>query len=126
MVAGNTPVLVHNCDVSMDEALDRAAAHVGDNPTSVRSGSGGVQFMSESVDGAGNRVRKIARFDANPNSSHVRKLGPHINLETQINGKTVVKGPLKDPHTRIDPSTIRPGDYYPLGDCEIINACPLG
>jgi hypothetical protein len=113
VIAGTTPVLVHNCGISMDEALDRAAAHVGDNPTSVRSGSGGVQFMSESVDEAGNNVRKIARFDVNPNSAHVQKLGPHINLETQINGKTVVKGPLKDPHTPIDPSNIRPGDYYP-------------
>jgi hypothetical protein len=97
----------------MDEALDRAAAHVGDNPTSVRSGSGGVQFMSESVDEAGNTVRNIARFDVNPNSAHVQKLGPHLNLETQINGRTVVSGPLKDPHTPIDPTTVRPGDYYP-------------
>lgn len=69
--------------------------------------------MSVTTDEAGNAVRKIARFDVNPNSAHVQKLGPHLNLETQINGRTVTSGPLKDPHTPIDPSTIRPGDYWP-------------
>ncbi|MGW1157847.1 golvesin C-terminal-like domain-containing protein [Streptomyces sp. NPDC002519] len=113
VLAGATPVLVHNCDISMDEAVNRAVAHVGDNATVVRSGSGGVQFMSVTTDEAGNAVRKIARFDVNPNSAHVQKLGPHLNLETQINGRTVTSGPLKDPHTPIDPSTIRPGDYWP-------------
>jgi hypothetical protein len=49
----------------------------------------------------------------NPGSGHVQKLGPHLNLETQINGKTVTSGPLKDSHTAIDPSTIRSGDYWP-------------
>ena len=97
----------------MDEAVNRGVAHVGDGATVVRSGSGGVQFMSVTTDEAGNAVRKIARFDVNPNSAHVQKLGLHLNLETQINGKTVTSGPLKDPHTAIDPSTIRPGDYWP-------------
>ncbi|MEV4612877.1 polymorphic toxin-type HINT domain-containing protein [Kitasatospora sp. NPDC049258] len=113
VLAGATPVLVHNCDIPMDEAVKRAVAHVGDNATVVRSGSGGVQFMSVTTDEAGNAVRKIARFDVNPNSAHVQKLGPHLNLETQINGRTVTSGPLKDPHTPIDPFTIRPGDYWP-------------
>lgn len=113
MLAGATPVLVHNCSISMDEAVSRAVAHVGDHATVVRSGSGGVQFMSVSTDASGNQVRKIARFDVNPESGHVQKLGPHLNLETQVNGKTVTSGPLKDPHTAIDPSTIRSGDYWP-------------
>lgn len=113
MLAGETPILVHNCDISMDEAVHRAVAHVGDNAKVVRSGSGGVQFMSVKTDEAGNMVRKIARFDVNPNSAHVQKLGPHLNLETQVNGKTITSGPLKDPHTGINPSTIRPGDYWP-------------
>ncbi|WP_329410347.1 hypothetical protein OG802_13345 [Streptomyces sp. NBC_00704] len=69
--------------------------------------------MSVSTDASGNQVRKIARFDVNPESGHVQKLGPHLNLETQVNGKTVTSGPLKDPHTAIDPSTIRSGDYWP-------------
>ncbi|TDU78987.1 intein/intein/RHS repeat-associated protein [Streptomyces sp. KS 21] len=115
VLAGSTPILVHNsnCSISMEEAVNRAVAHVGDNATVVRSGSGGVQFMSVTTDASGNTVRKIARFDVNPNSPHVQKLNPHLNLETQINGKTVTSGPLKDPHTGIDPSTIRPGDYWP-------------
>ncbi|WP_327178569.1 HINT domain-containing protein [Streptomyces sp. NBC_01335] len=112
VLAGDTPLLVHNCDITMEEAINRAVSHVGDNATVVRSGSGAVQFMNVMVDGSGNAVRKIARFDVNPNSAHVQKLGPHLNLETQINGKTVTKGPLKDPHTGIIPSTIRPGDYW--------------
>ncbi|MEV0095934.1 RHS repeat-associated core domain-containing protein [Streptomyces sp. NPDC050738] len=112
VLAGATPILVHNCDISMDEAVSRAVSHVGDDATVVRSGSGGVQFMSVATDEAGNSVRKIARFDVNPNSAHVQKLGPHLNLETQINGRTVTSGPLKDPHTPIDPSTIRPGDHW--------------
>ncbi|GAA3346865.1 hypothetical protein GCM10020358_59510 [Amorphoplanes nipponensis] len=115
VLAGNTPVLVHNtgpCSVSMDTALDQAAKHVGDNPTVVRSGSGGVQFMSVTVDSAGNTVRKIARFDVNPNSAHVQQWGPHLNLETQVNGRTVTTGPLRDPHTPIDPATIRNGDWW--------------
>ncbi|MGX1976643.1 polymorphic toxin-type HINT domain-containing protein [Streptomyces kronopolitis] len=113
VLAGSTPILVHNCNISMDEAVNRAMAHVGDNATVVRSGSGGVQFMSVTTDESGNAVRKIARFDVNPDSAHVQKLGPHLNLETQINGRTVTSGPLKDPHTGVDPSTIRPGDYWP-------------
>lgn len=52
-----------------------------------------------------------ARFDVNPKSGHVQELGSHLNLETQINGEKVKSGPLADPHTPIDPSTIRPGDY---------------
>jgi hypothetical protein len=94
-------VLVHNCTISMDEAVNRAAAHVGDNAQVVRSGSGGVQFMSRSVDESGNTTMKIARFDVNPNSAHVQQFGPHLNLETQVNGVTVRSGPLADPHLPI-------------------------
>ncbi|MGQ5263977.1 RHS repeat-associated core domain-containing protein [Micromonospora sp. ZYX-F-536] len=111
VVSGGSPVLVHNRDISMDEALDRAAVHVGDNPMSRESGSRAVQFENGYIDENGNKVRKIARFDVNPNVPHVQQEGPHLNLETQINGRTVNSGPLRDPHTAIDPSTIRPGDY---------------
>ncbi|MFC4959329.1 polymorphic toxin-type HINT domain-containing protein, partial [Streptomyces mauvecolor] len=94
VLAGATPVLVRNCNIPMDEAVNRAVANVGENATVVRSGSGGLQFMSVTTDQAGNVVRKIARFDVNPNSPHVQKLGPHLNLETQINGKTVTSRTL--------------------------------
>jgi hypothetical protein len=97
----------------MDEALTRAIAHVGEHAKVVRSGSGGVQFMSSSTDESGNVITWIARFDVNPASAHVQKLKPHLNLETQINGRTVTDGPLKDPHYPIDPSTIAPGDNWP-------------
>jgi hypothetical protein len=76
----------------------------------VASGSGGYQFINTSLDTAGNTVASIARFDLNPASTHVQKLGPHLNLETQINGDPVRSGPLADPHIPIDPTTIRPGD----------------
>ncbi len=112
VMAGMSPVLVHNCKISMDTAVDRAASHVGDDATVGRSGSGGVQFISQSVGDGGEQITRIARFDVNPNSKHVQKLGPHLNLETQINGRTVRNGPLRDPHTPIDSSTVRPGDYF--------------
>uniref|UniRef100_UPI00053B18E2 polymorphic toxin-type HINT domain-containing protein n=1 Tax=Kitasatospora sp. MBT63 TaxID=1444768 RepID=UPI00053B18E2 len=116
VLAGTTPVLVHNCPISMDEAIDRAIAHVGDLTTAeiVKSGSGAVQWQREFINEVGERITKIARFDINPSSRHVQQSpeGPHLNLETQVNGKTVKKGPLKDPHTPIDPNTIRPGDYH--------------
>ncbi|MEV7612388.1 polymorphic toxin-type HINT domain-containing protein [Streptomyces sp. NPDC089799] len=113
VLAGSTPVLVHNCKISMEEAVNRAVAHVGDTDVRiVRSGSGGVQFMSTSFDEAGNEITRIARFDVNPNSGHVQKLSPHLNLEVQINRETVTSGPLADPHTLIDPATIRPGDWW--------------
>ena len=96
----------------METGLDLAAQHLGGAPTKiVTSGSGGVQFMRQYVDATGKTVTKIARFDINPTSPHVQKLGPHLNLETQINGKTVTSGLLKDPHIEIDPKTIIPGDF---------------
>jgi len=88
----------------------RAIAHTGDDAPMSVSWSGGFQLMSSTVDANGNVVTSISRFDINPNNAHVQKLGPHLNLETQINGATVRSGPLADPHTPIDPTTIRPGD----------------
>lgn len=99
--------------ISVDTALELAEQHLGGAPTkTVTSGSGGVQFIREVVDPvSGKKITKIARFDINPASPHVGKLGPHLNLETQINGETVTSGLQADPHIPIDPTTIRPGDY---------------
>lgn len=69
----------------------------------------GVQFIQEFTEN-GQKVTKRVGFDLNPNSSHVKQLGPHLNLQTQINGK-IQKGALADPHIPIDPKTIRSGDY---------------
>ncbi len=57
---------------------------------------------------AGDVETRIGRFAINPSDSHVsRARGPHLNLEVQINGRPVGR----DPHLRIDPSPIRPGDH---------------
>lgn len=115
VLAAGTPVLVHNvnpdsCPISMDEAVSRGSAHVGGEGRIVASGSGGWQFIRHSTNEAGDQVVHIARFDVNPASPHVQRFGPHLNLETQINGRTIRSGPLRDPHTPIDPSTVRAGD----------------
>ena len=102
-----------DCDeapISMDEAVARGADHVDGTGRVVVSGSGGWQFINTTVDEEGNTVTSISRFDINPDSPHVQQYGPHLNLETQINGKTITSGPLADPHTPIDPTTIREGD----------------
>lgn len=72
-------------------------------------GKTGVQFIQEFTEN-GKKITKRAGLDLNPNSSHVKQLGPHLNLQTQINGK-IQKGALADPHIPIDPKTIRSGDY---------------
>jgi hypothetical protein len=96
--------------ISMEEAIDRAIAHSGGDASISVSSSGGFQLISSTADANGNIITRISRLDINPNSAHVQKLGPHLNLETQINGITVRSGPLADPHTPINPATIRPGD----------------
>ncbi|HKS44794.1 MAG TPA: DUF6531 domain-containing protein [Amycolatopsis sp.] len=100
--------------ISMDEAVDLGSRHVGGAGRVVRGGSGGYMFISDATDAAGQRVTSIARFDINSNSGHVQSLGPHLNLETQVNGTRVTSGPYADPHIGIDPSTIRPGDIPPV------------
>jgi RHS repeat-associated protein len=96
--------------ISMDDAVDFGARHVGGTGRVVESGSGGYQFISQSTDAAGRPVTSVARFDINPNNSHVQQYGPHLNLETQVGGRPVRSGPYADPHIPIDPTTIRPGD----------------
>lgn len=90
--------------------MERATEFVGGEGRVVISGSGGYQYVRTFTDSEGRKVTRIARFDINPNSPHVQEYGPHLNLETQINGKTVRKGELADPHTPIDSSTVRMGD----------------
>jgi hypothetical protein len=96
----------------MDEAL-RLASDFMEPGVAVRSveSKTGIQLIQEFVDSQGQRITKRVGFDVNPNSPHVRQLGPHINLQTQINGKIQTSGPLSDPHIPIDPKTVRKGDY---------------
>ena len=100
--------------ISMDEAVDRGARHVGGEGVIEKTGKKtNYQFRNTTTDEAGNKVSEIARFDVNPNDGHVEKAGgPHLNLETHltIDGRvTVTKDP--DNHTKIDPETVRGGDF---------------
>lgn len=67
---------------------------------------GNVQFSKSVTDQSGNTATKNARFDVNPSNAHVQKQGPHLNIETQQNGKII-----QNDHIPIDPKTIRPGDH---------------
>jgi Pretoxin HINT domain len=98
--------------VTMDQAVDLATQHVGGTGKVVSSGSGGVQYVSNTVDSSGQAITKIARFDINPSSPHVQKFGPHLNLETQnAAGNTIRTGPMADPHLPISPNTIKLTDF---------------
>lgn len=96
----------------MDDGLTLADDFL-DLGTSIRSvdGKTGVQFIQSGVNDAGQTITKRVGFDLNPASSHVRQTGPHLNLQTQIDGVIQKTGPLKDPHIPIDPKTIIPGDF---------------
>ena len=108
---GEDAVLVHNCPISMDDALDEAQKFLKPNvPVRAIDGPYGVQFIQNFVEN-GKKITKRVGFDVNPNTGHVKQYGPHLNLQTQVEGKIVKTGPLADPHTPIDPATIRKGDY---------------
>jgi hypothetical protein len=107
-------LLVHNhCNISMDDAIQQAEDFLEPGvPMRFDETGSGVQVIQEFTDNAGRRIVRRVGFDVNPNSGHVQQYGPHVNLQTRINGR-VQRGnsPLADPHTPIDPSTIRPGDF---------------
>jgi YD repeat-containing protein len=66
---------------------------------------GNYQFIGEEfTNAAGDRQRNIARFDI---KNLRRGEIPHLNLEVQIGG---IRQRSLDPHTPIDPSTVRRGD----------------
>lgn len=92
--------------VSMSEAVDKAIAHTGSDAEVGMTKGGNVQFSKSVSDQSGNTITKNARFDVNPANAHVQKQGPHLNIETQQNGKVI-----QNDHIPIDPKTIRPGDH---------------
>jgi hypothetical protein len=103
-------VLVHNscgpADISMDAAVEQGANHVNGSGVMEQTGKGtNYQFRNTSVDANGNTVTDIARFDINPADPHVQSVGPHLNLESQLNGRQI-----SNQHIPIDPSTVRQGD----------------
>ena len=76
--------------------------HIGDflKPgTPVRStfNEGGAQLIQQFKNQEGKDVTRRVGVDVE-DSSHVRKLKPHLNLQTQIGGKVQQDEPLKDPH----------------------------
>jgi RHS repeat-associated protein len=93
--------------IGMDDAVSRATDHVNGRGVMETTGSGNnYQFRNAEVNEDGDVVTKIGRFDVNPADGHVQKEGSHLNLETQVNGKTT-----ENSHIPIDPSTVRRGDH---------------
>lgn len=95
--------------ISMDRAVELAAEHVGGRGVMEVTYGGNFQFRNSFQNAAGEVETRIGRFDINPVDDHVsRGMGPHLNLEVQINSVSV---PGVDPHLPIDPATIRLGDH---------------
>ena len=92
--------------ISMTEAVDKAANHVGGGVMEETGKGTNYQFRNTTTDANGKTVSKIGRMDVNPADPHVAKDGAHLNLQTQVNGKTV-----GNQHIPIDPKTVRPGDH---------------
>ncbi|PHZ86391.1 hypothetical protein [Paremcibacter congregatus] len=98
--------------ISMESALTMAGDFLDEGVETVSiAGKTGLQFIQKTINQAGEAITKRVGFDLNPASAHVQKLGPHLNLQTQVNGKIINTGELADPHIPIDPATIRKGDY---------------
>jgi len=92
--------------ISMDEAVELGAKHVGGKGVMETTGKGtNFQFRDTTTTAEGT-VTKISRFDVNPADKHVRQSGPHLNRETQVNGKTVT-----NVHTPVKSATVRKGDH---------------
>jgi hypothetical protein len=103
---GFAPIAGGSGPISMDDAIGDAVQHAGDNGVLEETGNGlNYQFRGTSTNANGDLVQNIGRLDVNPLDSHVATNGPHLNLETQINGSIV-----SNVHVPIDPTTIRPGD----------------
>src|SRR5262249_20357455 len=107
-LVSSSGILVHNSSpgntpISMDNAIEAAINHASSGgPGMVMETTGrgtNYQFRSTFTDANNQTVSLIGRLDVNPTDPHVQQLGPHLNLETQINGRTIRTGPQADPHT---------------------------
>jgi len=92
--------------ISMDTAVDKAASHVDGGVMETTGKGTNFQFRNTTTGSDGTVTTKIGRFDVNPADSHVQANGPHLNLETQVNGVKTA-----NEHIPIDGSTVRPGDH---------------
>lgn len=89
----------------MDEAIERAANHVGPGGDIEVTAGGNYQFRITTTDAAGNTESRMGRLDVNPNDPHVQRNGPHVNIETHRTGQRPI-----NIHIPIRPGSIRPGD----------------
>jgi RHS repeat-associated protein len=95
-------------DISVTEALGKAANFVTPGqPIKYIESTSGVQFIQTYTDEAGQVITKRVGLDLNPASTHVQKIGPHLNLENQIDG--VIQKP--DLHIPINPASIFLNDF---------------
>jgi len=91
--------------ISMDDAINKAVDHVGTDGIVETTKAGNFQFRSTGINANGQVESRMGRFDINPADPDVLKQGPHLNIETHINGAQT-----QNLHFPIDPVTIRPGD----------------
>ena len=92
--------------LTMDEAVSRAVDHADPEGVMETTGNGlNYQFRGMETDDDGNTIARIGRLDVNPYDPDVAKYGPHLNIETQLNGSKV-----SNLHFPIEPSTILDGD----------------
>jgi RHS repeat-associated protein len=94
--------------VGMDDAISIAGGFLGqDYERFMPTGRGtNYQFVRTTVGPSGDEVTLIARFDVNLADPHTYSMGPHLVLETQVNGRTTGRV-----HIDIDHGTVRVGDY---------------
>jgi hypothetical protein len=78
-----------------------------DHPIRSTANDGGPQFIQNFDDGPTQVTRRVG-LDVEP-SSHVRKLKPHLNLQTQHGGE-IQGGALADPH-----APVASADPFPSG-----------
>ena len=96
--------------ISLDQALQEGVNFMQPGvPQRMIVQPSGIQAIQTYPGANGSVITKRVGIDINPASPHVQQLGPHLNLQTQVNGK-IQGGTLADPHTPIDPRTITPGD----------------
>jgi hypothetical protein len=53
----------------------------------------------------------LARFDVKPQTSHVARNSPHLNLQSSVSYGGASQRLWVNYHIPIDPSSILPGDY---------------
>lgn len=93
--------------MSLFQAAEASANFLkSDIPLQVVHQKSGIQFIQKYYEDGKQMVKRVG-FDINMSHPLVIREGPHLNLQTQVNGKKILDGPLKDPHYRIDLNPVR-------------------